>query len=137
MHVEEEERPSLGGFTSAKTQYIVDQQKKFGKSYNPSQDALSIPLMSHRLAICEGSHWAGRDDLLRLAVAKSVFRGSNNEKSGGGSGSTLEEMGICVEDLPEKLRSLDEKYIVNILNEIIYNGKKVTWEDIGPFSVIV
>lgn len=49
----------------------------------------------------------------------------------------MEEMGICVEDLPEKLRSLDEKYIVNILNEIIYNGKKVTWEDIGPFSVIV
>lgn len=70
-------------------------------------------------------------------MAKSVFRGSNNEKSSGGSGSTLEEMGICVEDLPEKLRSLDEKYIVNILNEIIYNGKKVTWEDIGPFSVIV
>ena len=69
VHVEEEERPSLGGFTSAKTQYIVDQQKKFGKSYNPSQDALSIPLMSHRLATCEGSHWAGRDDSLRLARA--------------------------------------------------------------------
>ena len=70
-------------------------------------------------------------------VAKSVFRGPNNEKSSGGRGSTLEEMGIGVEDLPEKLRSLDEKYIVNILNEIIYNGKKVTWEDIGPISVTV
>ena len=40
-------------------------------------------------------------------------------------------MGIDVEDLPEKLRSLDERFIVNILNEIIYNGKAVTWDDIG------
>ena len=39
--------------------------------------------------------------------------------------------GIDVEDLPEKLRSLDERFIVNILNEIIYNGKAVTWDDIG------
>lgn len=33
-----DERPSLGGFVSAKSQYIIDQQKKFGKSYNPSSD---------------------------------------------------------------------------------------------------
>ena len=27
--------------------------------------------------------------------------------------------------------ALEEKYIVNILNEIIYSGKQVTWDDIG------
>ena len=26
------------GFVTAKNQYIVDQQKKYGKSYNPSND---------------------------------------------------------------------------------------------------
>lgn len=35
---EADEKPSLGGFVSAKSQYIIDQQKKFGKSYNPSND---------------------------------------------------------------------------------------------------
>ena len=68
------------------------------------------------------------------SVCKSIFKGKSNETSSGGSGSstssngttgsTLEEMGISLEDLPEKLRSLEEKYIVNILNEIIYNGKQ-------------
>lgn len=70
------------------------------------------------------------------AIAKSILKnkkGGNNGNggSGGGSGSTLEEMGIDPEDLPERLRSLDERFIVNILNEIIYNGKAVTWDDIG------
>ena len=65
------------------------------------------------------------------AIGKSLFRGKSGESSG--TGSSLEEMGIQMEDLPEKLRSLDEKYIVNILNEIIYNGKKITWDDIGLF----
>lgn len=40
--VEEEgmevEKPTMSGFTSAKSQYIIDQQKKHGKNYNPSQD---------------------------------------------------------------------------------------------------
>ena len=66
------------------------------------------------------------------AVAKSVFRGARKDKEKGSAcGSSLEELGIAVEDLPEKLRSLEEKYIVNILNEIIYSGKQVTWDDIG------
>lgn len=66
------------------------------------------------------------------AVAKSVFRGASKDKEKGSAcGSSLEELGIAVEDLPEKLRSLEEKYIVNILNEIIYSGKQVTWDDIG------
>lgn len=63
-------------------------------------------------------------------IAKSVFRNKNKDAQSS-VGSTLEEMGIDVEDLPEKLRSLDERFIVNILNEIIYNGKAVTWDDIG------
>ena len=69
-------------------------------------------------------------------IAKSVFRNKNKD-SQPSVGSTLEEMGIDVEDLPEKLRSLDERFIVNILNEIIYIGKAVTWDDIGdvPFSL--
>ena len=58
-------------------------------------------------------------------IAKSVFRNKNKDAQSS-VGSTLEEM-----DLPEKLRSLDERFIVNILNEIIYNGKAVTWDDIG------
>ena len=62
-------------------------------------------------------------------IAKSVLK--NKSKEGGTTGSSLEEMGINMEDLPEKLRSLDERFIVNILNEIIYNGKAVTWDDIG------
>lgn len=65
-------------------------------------------------------------------VAKSVFRarsGATGAESG--SGSSLAELGIDVEDLPDKLRSLDEKYLVNIMNEIIYSGKQVTWDDIG------
>ena len=78
------------------------------------------------------------------SVCKSVFKGKSNETASGGSGSsngsggstgsTLEEMGISLEDLPEKLRSLEEKYIVNILNEIIYNGKQVTWDDIAGLA---
>lgn len=78
------------------------------------------------------------------SVCKSIFKGKSNETSSGGSngstssngttGSTLEEMGISLEDLPEKLRSLEEKYIVNILNEIIYNGKQVTWDDIAGLA---
>lgn len=76
------------------------------------------------------------------AIAKSILKnkkgGNNgnggNSNSGSGSGSTLEEMGINPEDLPERLRSLDERFIVNILNEIIYNGKAVTWDDIGMFG---
>ena len=63
-------------------------------------------------------------------IAKSVFRNKNKDAQSS-VGSTLEEMGIDVEDLPEKLRSLDERFIVNILNEIIYNRKAVTWDDIG------
>ena len=63
-------------------------------------------------------------------IAKSVFRNKNKDAQSS-VGSTLEEMGIDVEDLPEKLRFLDERFIVNILNEIIYNGKAVTWDDIG------
>lgn len=35
---ETDEKPSLGGFVSAKSQYIIDQQKKFGKSYNLNND---------------------------------------------------------------------------------------------------
>ena len=34
----ETEKPSCVGFTSAKNQYIIDQQKKHGTNYNPSQD---------------------------------------------------------------------------------------------------
>ena len=34
----EVEKPAMAGFTSAKSQYIIDQQKKHGKNYNPSQD---------------------------------------------------------------------------------------------------
>ena len=34
----EVEKPTMTGFTSAKSQYIIDQQKKHGKNYNPSQD---------------------------------------------------------------------------------------------------
>ena len=34
----EVEKPARTGFTSAKSQYIIDQQKKHGKNYNPSQD---------------------------------------------------------------------------------------------------
>ena len=41
------------------------------------------------------------------AVAKSVFRGARKDKEKGSAcGSSLEELGIAVEDLPEKLRSL-------------------------------
>ena len=36
--VEEEEPQPSRGFVSARNQYIVDQQKKFGKSYNPNSD---------------------------------------------------------------------------------------------------
>lgn len=67
-------------------------------------------------------------------IAKSVFRNKNKDAQSS-VGSTLEEMGIDVEDLPEKLRSLDERFIVNILNEIIYNGKAVTWDDIGDHNL--
>ena len=66
------------------------------------------------------------------AVAKSVFRGASKDKEKSSTcGSSLEEMGISLDDLPEKLRSLEEKYIVNILNEIVYSGKQVAWDDIG------
>ena len=35
------------GFVTAKNQYIVDQQKKYGKSYNPSNDKyLSLSISS-------------------------------------------------------------------------------------------
>ena len=74
------------------------------------------------------------------AIAKSILKNKKGGNSGNGgnsssgSGSTLEEMGINPEDLPERLRSLDERFIVNILNEIIYNGKAVTWDDIGMFG---
>ena len=67
-------------------------------------------------------------------IAKSIFKNKSSESSSSTTGSTLEEMGINLEDLPEKLRSLEEKYIVNILNEIIYNGKKVTWDDIAGLA---
>lgn len=67
-------------------------------------------------------------------IAKSVFRNKNKDAQSS-VGSTLEEMGIDMEDLPEKLRSLDERFIVNILNEIIYNGKAVTWDDIGDHNL--
>ena len=67
-------------------------------------------------------------------IAKSVLK--NKNKDSNTTGSSLEEMGISMEDLPEKLRSLDERFIVNILNEIIYNGKAVTWDDIGSVLVV-
>ena len=51
-------------------------------------------------------------------IAKSVFRNKNKDAQSS-VGSTLEEMGIDVEDLPEKLRSLDERFIVNILNDYL------------------
>ena len=40
MEIEDESPISTvaNGFVSAKSQYITDQQKKFGKSYNPSND---------------------------------------------------------------------------------------------------
>ena len=68
-------------------------------------------------------------------IAKSVFKNRSGEKSTStSSGSTLEEMGIDIEELPEKLRAIEEKYIVNILHEIIYEGKKVTWDDIAGLA---
>ena len=40
MEIEDEPPASTvaNGFVSARNQYITDQQKKFGKSYNPSND---------------------------------------------------------------------------------------------------
>lgn len=42
MEEEEEGPQSSGGFVSARNQYIVDQQKKFGKSYNPNADQYNM-----------------------------------------------------------------------------------------------
>lgn len=142
----EEQQPSktLGGFVSARNQYIADQQKKFGKSYNPSSDKLDvlfIILIPRNLT--RGKSLGGKrrftppgkaqDDQMDT-ICKSVFKNKSNETGSASSGSTLEEMGINIEDLPDKLRSLEEKYIINILNEIIYNGKKVTWDDIAGLA---
>ena len=40
MDIEKEQEPPrmAGGFTTAKNQYIVDQQKKHGNNYNPKTD---------------------------------------------------------------------------------------------------
>lgn len=143
----EEQQPSktVGGFVSARNQYIVDQQKKFGKSYNPSNDKLDILfiiLITRNLT--RGKSLGGKrrftppgkvqDDQMDT-ICKSVFKNKSNETTGStSSGNSLEEMGINIEDLPDKLRSLEEKYIINILNEIIYNGKKVTWDDIAGLA---
>ena len=42
MEEEEEGPQSSGGFVSARNQYIVDQQKKFGKSYNPNAEQYNM-----------------------------------------------------------------------------------------------
>ena len=44
--MEEEGPQSSGGFVSARNQYIVDQQKKFGKAYNPKTDQYELNTLS-------------------------------------------------------------------------------------------
>ena len=58
------------------------------------------------------------------AVAKSVFRGASKDKEKGSTcGSSLEELGIAVEDLPEKLRSLEEVRQKDILRLLAADEK--------------
>ena len=68
-------------------------------------------------------------------IGKSLFRGKSSDAgaagAAGGAGNSLEELGIDPASLPEKLRGLDERFIVNILSEIIDHGAPVTWDDIG------
>ena len=64
------ERPVVSGFTSAKNQYIIDQQKKHGKNYNPSQDPYWF-LSLFTLAICEANRSGeGGVSLLRMHQRK-------------------------------------------------------------------
>ena len=53
--MEEEGTQSSGGFVSARNQYIVDQQKKFGKAYNPKTDQYKLNTLSI-VEIWTGSH---------------------------------------------------------------------------------
>lgn len=70
-------------------------------------------------------------------IGKSLFRGKSSDSGGGStsagnsSGSILEEYGLDPSSLPEKLRGLDERFIANILSEIVDHGAPVTWDDIG------
>ena len=68
-------------------------------------------------------------------IGKSQFRGKSSDAgaagAAGGAGNSLEELGIDPASLPEKLRGLEERFIVNILSEIIDHGAPVTWDDIG------
>ena len=68
-------------------------------------------------------------------IGKSLFRGKSSDSGGPSSGSSLEELGIDPATLPEKLRGLDERFIANILSEIIDHGAPVTWDDIGRLSL--
>lgn len=68
-------------------------------------------------------------------IGKSLFRGKSSDSGGPSAGSSLEELGIDPATLPEKLRGLDERFIANILSEIIDHGAPVTWDDIGRLSL--
>ncbi|CBK24593.2 uncharacterized protein [Blastocystis hominis] len=71
-------------------------------------------------------------------IGKSLFRGKSSDAgaagAAGGAGNSLEELGIDPASLPEKLRGLDERFIVNILSEIIDHGAPVTWDDIAGLA---
>ncbi|CAH1793891.1 unnamed protein product [Owenia fusiformis] len=124
---EEDQKPSYGHFKTAGEQLAIDQQKKFGRHYNPSG------------SITTSSYGTSKKSLgtRRGPSNKFVPPVLNRDADTDNGGVLVRKAGPNKdpqndnEPVDERLKNIDPKMIELIQNEIMDHGPPISWDDIA------